>query len=158
LITGKIRITYAVYRKMALTSYGVRPAIGRALPLLFIAIGLGQWLIGKQPGSTFLPAGVFFLVIPAVYEVLALAGWMLRRKTFAQPFRYEFTATGMTQVTAAGRTDVPWAEVTRVDRWPSTWVVRLGRGRHLAVPRRALEPADRRALNDFFLASPVVFG
>ena len=158
LLTGEIQITYAVYRKMTLISYGIRSNIGRAVPLLFLVLGIGQALFVEQPSTPFLRMGLLFLVIPAFFELLVLGSWGLRRKAYAQPFKYEFTDTGMTQLTASGRIDVPWAEVTRVDRWPSTWIVNLGRGGCLRVPRKALAPADRRTLNDFFLADPGTFG
>ncbi|WP_433363224.1 YcxB family protein [Actinoplanes sp. CA-142083] len=143
---------------MALSSYGIRANIGRALPVPFLIFGIGQTLLGTNPLSSSLPMGLFLLVIPAFFELLALASWGLRRKAFAQPVKYEFTTTGMTQLTGAARTDVAWDDVTRVDRRPSTWIVRLGGGRSLRVPRKALALDDRRTLNDFFLAHPVAFG
>ncbi|MEU8813800.1 YcxB family protein [Actinoplanes sp. NPDC048796] len=157
-LTGEIHITYGIYRKMALSSYGIRPTIGRALPLAFLVIGAVQTLIAENPDPPFLRMGVFFLVIPAFFELMVLISWALRHQAYAQPFRYEFGATGMTERTATGRTDLPWTDVTRVDRWPSTWIIHFRGGRYLRVPRKALAPADRRTLNEFFLANPAVFG
>jgi hypothetical protein len=74
LLTGELRITYAAYRKMTLISYGIRANIGRAIPFVFIALGIGQALLVAEPETPFLPMGLFFLVIPAFFEVLVLAG------------------------------------------------------------------------------------
>ncbi|MEU4216555.1 YcxB family protein [Actinoplanes sp. NPDC026623] len=158
LLTGEIQVTYGVYRKMTLITNGIRSNILRALPLLFIVIGIGQTLFVEDPDPPFLQMGFFFLVIPAFFELMALLGWAVRRRSFSRPIRYEFTDKGMTQLTAAHRLDLPWTDVTRVDRWPSTWIVNIGRGKCLRVPRKALAPADRRTLNDFFLADPATFG
>jgi hypothetical protein len=158
LLTGEIQITYAAYRKLTLISFGIKPNLGRAVPLLFLVIGVGQALFVEEPSTPFLKMGLVFIFIPAIVELLVLASWGVRRTAYAQPFKYEFTDKGMTQLTASGRVDVRWTEVARVDRWPSTWIVKRDRGASLSVPRKALVPADRRTLNDFFLAYPGTFG
>lgn len=158
LLTGEIQITYASYRKMSLITNGIRSNLFRASPLLLIALGIGQTLFVENPGTPYLRIGLCSLVIPVIFELLTVASWGVRRKAYAQPFKYEFTDQGMTQLAAGGRIDVPWTEVARVDRWPSTWIVRLERGGCLRVPRKALAPEDRRTLNDFFLADPGTFG
>lgn len=157
---GELRVDYGVFRRMELNDPRllIRTVVARVFGL--VLIGSAGWQAVTGPVSVQLLymwlAGLAFI---GVMEALIGFEWLMLRRQYAEPVRYQVTSQGAAMHGVRGTKQVAWTDVARVQRGRHAWTIKKAFGvEAFVIPRAAFSPEDSRAINDFFLANPEFAG
>lgn len=152
-VTGKVQMTYGLLRRMNQDAQGRWQRVMRALLLILAAlVVLLATLLATLTGFN---GRLLYLVLVlcaafAVTEILPALSWLLQRRLFVEPFRYEVSTSGIDIQTASSRTQIDWSGITRIRRRRHTWLLKYGMSQ-IPVPRAAFSPEDQRIVDDFIV-------
>ncbi|AEV86620.1 hypothetical protein ACWT_5603 [Actinoplanes sp. SE50] len=159
-MSGELQVDYATFRRMEFTDprFGLRMLAAWIFAL--ILLGSGVWHVLTEPISVqHAYLFLFALGLAAIPDALIGLSWLTQRKRYAVPARYQITAQGAAEHTAAGTRQVAWSEVARVNRGRHAWTIKKAFGAEaFVIPRAAFTPAASKTINDFFLAHPEFAG
>jgi hypothetical protein len=147
-ISGELRITYAVLRRMTLSATSGRTRAARIGGAVLLVLLLMVALISGSFTGMLKPILLIALLI-MFPELVSLLGWWTQRKSLDQPFRYRLTTAGVEIHSATTHLQVDWAGICRVRRGPDVWLLKRTGPQQIALPRTAFAPEDQRIIDDF---------
>ncbi|TDC25995.1 YcxB family protein [Micromonospora sp. 15K316] len=159
-MTGEVQMTYGLLRRISQDAQGRWQRVMRALLLALTALAvLLATLLATLTGFD---GRLLYLVLLlcaafAVTELLPALGWLLQRRLFVEPFRYEVSTSGVDIQTASSRTQIDWSGITRIRPRRHTWLLKYGMSQ-IPVPRAAFSPEDQRIVDDFIVRRPEFAG
>jgi hypothetical protein len=147
-ISGELRITYTVLRRMTLSAVSGRTRAARIGGAVLLVLLLMVALISGSFTGMLKPILLSSLLI-MFPELVALLGWWGQRKSLDQPFQYRLTTSGVEIHSANTHLQVDWAGISRVRRGGDAWLLKRLGPQQIGLPRSAFAPEDQRIIDDF---------